>query len=173
MVCRARSRGDLLTAALPQARHGRTEGYRHVRQVHTRHRIPKCGRLRPWRPESQAHLGDEWLMEKGQIEEYLRRLVNAFNPSTVAGLMCRNTLSVSWDGYLFDCDFNQQLEMHMDFADGSRPHVSEFDLEAWKQHSIRTHRHCYGCTAGAGSGCRGAIELDKISALRETDSKPT
>ena len=104
----------------------------------------------------------EWLMEKGQVEEYLERLVNAFNPGTIAGLMCRNTLSVSWDGYLYDCDFNQQLEMNMDLGrNGSstgHPHVKDFDLETWKRHTIRTHRHCYGCTAGAGSGCGGAIE---------------
>lgn len=100
----------------------------------------------------------EWLMEKGKVEEYLQRLVNAFNPSTIAGLMCRNTLSISWDGYLYDCDFNQQLEMHMDLNGEERPHVADFDLEAWKEHSIRTHRHCYGCTAGSGSGCGGAIE---------------
>lgn len=100
----------------------------------------------------------EWLMEKGQVEEYMERLVNAFNPSTIRGLMCRNTLSISWDGYLYDCDFNQQLEMNMDLNGDDHPHVSDFDLEAWKTHSIRTQRHCYGCTAGAGSGCGGAIE---------------
>jgi radical SAM/Cys-rich protein len=100
----------------------------------------------------------EWLEEKGQVEEYLQRLVNAFNPGTVAGLMCRNTLSVSWDGYLYDCDFNQQLELNMDWEAEGHPHVSDFDLERWQEHTIRTHRHCYGCTAGAGSGCGGAID---------------
>ncbi len=101
----------------------------------------------------------EWLMEKGQVEAYLERLVNAFNPGTIAGVMCRNTLSVSWDGYLYDCDFNQQLEMHMAWdGEVERPHLRDFDLATWKQHEIRTHRHCYGCTAGAGSGCGGAIE---------------
>jgi len=100
----------------------------------------------------------EWLMEKGQVNTYLERLVNAFNPGTIAGLMCRNTLSVAWDGTIYDCDFNQQLEMTMDLPDGTRPHVDDFDLDAWTAHSIRTHRHCYGCTAGAGSGCGGAIE---------------
>ena len=100
----------------------------------------------------------EWLMEKGQVEAYLERLVNAFNPGTIAGLMCRNTLSVAWDGTIYDCDFNQQLEMTMDLPDGTRAHVDDFDLDAWTAHSIRTHRHCYGCTAGAGSGCGGAIE---------------
>lgn len=102
----------------------------------------------------------EWLMEKGQVEEYMERLVNAFNPLTITGLMCRNTLSVAWDGTLYDCDFNQQLEMNMDLGDeaGAHPHVSDFDLGAWKAHTIRTQRHCYGCTAGAGSGCGGAID---------------
>jgi len=98
----------------------------------------------------------EWLEEKGMVAEYQARLLEAFNPSTIAGLMCRNTLSVSWEGYLYDCDFNQQLDMKMDLA-GARPHVSEFDPTKWKQHVIRTDRHCYGCTAGAGSGCGGAI----------------
>jgi len=99
----------------------------------------------------------EWLLEKGQTEAYLQRLVNAFNPGTIAGLMCRNTLSVAWDGTLYDCDFNQQLEMTMDL-NGARPHVEDFDLDAWLDHDIQTERHCYGCTAGAGSGCGGAIE---------------
>lgn len=99
----------------------------------------------------------EWLLEKGQTEAYLQRLVNAFNPGTITGLMCRNTLSVAWDGTLYDCDFNQQLEMTMDL-DSTRPHVEDFDLDAWLKHDIQTERHCYGCTAGAGSGCGGAIE---------------
>ncbi len=99
----------------------------------------------------------EWLLEKGMVEAYLERLVHAFNPATIAGLMCRNTLSVAWDGTLYDCDFNQQLEMKMDLPGGRRPHVRDFDLAAWRRHVVRTERHCYGCTAGAGSGCGGAI----------------
>lgn len=99
----------------------------------------------------------EWLEQKGQTAHYLSELVQAFNPGTIAGLMCRNTLSVSWDGYLYDCDFNQQLDMKMDLPGGLRPHVRDFDLAAWQQHVVRTERHCYGCTAGAGSGCGGAI----------------
>jgi len=98
----------------------------------------------------------EWLEQKGQVAEYLGRLLEAFNPSVIAGLMCRNTLSVSWEGYLYDCDFNQQLDMKMALA-GAQPHVRDFDPAAWQQHVIRTDRHCYGCTAGAGSGCGGAI----------------
>lgn len=95
----------------------------------------------------------EWLLDKGMLEEYMDRLVQAFNPATIAGLMCRNTLSVSWDGYLYDCDFNQQLDVKMNVP--GRPHVRDFDLDAWRAHVIRTERHCYGCTAGAGSSCGG------------------
>lgn len=98
----------------------------------------------------------EWLVETGQVESYLHRLVDAFNPATIAGLMCRNVLSISWDGCLYDCDFNQQLDLAMDLG-GRRPHVSDFCLEDWLAHEVRTARHCYGCTAGAGSGCGGAI----------------
>ncbi len=100
----------------------------------------------------------EWLLEKGQLEAYMERLVSAFNPATIAGLMCRNTLSVGWDGTLYDCDFNQQLDMEMDLPGGKRPRVEDFDLAAWRRHAIRTARHCYGCTAGAGSSCGGAID---------------
>ena len=76
----------------------------------------------------------EWLADKGLVEEYMHRIVQAFNPAAIAGLMCRNTLSVSWDGYLYDCDFNQQLDMRLDLPGGLRPHVRDFDLEAWRRH---------------------------------------
>ncbi len=99
----------------------------------------------------------EWLLEKGKLESYMEALVNAFNPATIAGLMCRNTLSVSWNGKLYDCDFNQQLDMEIDFPGQAKRHVKDFDVNDWLQHNIRTERHCYGCTAGAGSGCGGAI----------------
>ena len=99
----------------------------------------------------------EWLVERGLVEEYMHRIVQAFNPATIAGLMCRNTLSVSWDGYLYDCDFNQQLDLRLSLPGGLRPHVRDFDLEAWRGHAVRTGRHCYGCTAGAGSSCGGQV----------------
>ena len=98
----------------------------------------------------------EWLMETEQVERYLQKLVHAFNASTITGLMCRSVVSVSWDGYLYDCDFNQQLDLRMNL-NGHRPHVSNFDVESWRRHVIRTERHCYGCTAGSGSSCGGAI----------------
>jgi radical SAM/Cys-rich protein len=99
----------------------------------------------------------EWLQDSGNLEAYLQRLANAFNPAAVDGLMCRNTLSVGWDGRLYDCDFNQMLELALDTGAGS--HIRDFDEQAWRQRSIVTARHCFGCTAGAGSSCGGQTAL--------------
>jgi radical SAM/Cys-rich protein len=98
----------------------------------------------------------EWLVEKGQVEAYMERLLAAFNPAAVDGLMCRNTVSVGWDGRVYDCDFNQQLEMEAAAPGMARPHIADFSLDAWQARTVRTARHCYGCTAGAGSSCGGA-----------------
>jgi radical SAM/Cys-rich protein len=98
----------------------------------------------------------EWLLESGNLQAYMERLTNAFNPATVAGLMCRNTLSVSWDGTLHDCDFNQMLNIPVARPDGRRLHIRDFDPEALQARRIQTRRHCFGCTAGAGSSCGGA-----------------
>ncbi|HJS37926.1 MAG TPA: arsenosugar biosynthesis radical SAM (seleno)protein ArsS [Burkholderiales bacterium] len=94
----------------------------------------------------------EWLQDSGNLEAYLQRLVNAFNPAAVDGLMCRNTLSVGWDGRLYDCDFNQMLELGLQ---GGGAHIRDFDEHAWRRRRIVTARHCFGCTAGAGSSCGG------------------
>lgn len=99
----------------------------------------------------------EWLEQSGNLQRYLELLVNAFNPSTIAGLMCRNTLSVSWDGRLFDCDFNQMLDLELQQPNGDRPHIRDFNLADLTARSIVTGRHCFGCTAGAGSSCGGAL----------------
>jgi radical SAM/Cys-rich protein len=95
----------------------------------------------------------EWLAASGNLEAYLERLVNAYNPGAVAGLMCRNTLSVGWDGRLYDCDFNQMLELPL----ASSAHLRDFDETAWARRGIVTARHCFGCTAGAGSSCGGQV----------------
>jgi radical SAM/Cys-rich protein len=96
----------------------------------------------------------EWLERSGNLESYLQRLVDAFNPLAVAGLMCRTTLSVGWDGRLFDCDFNQMLDLEVE---GRAPrHLRDFDLARLASRAIVTARHCFGCTAGAGSSCGGA-----------------
>jgi radical SAM/Cys-rich protein len=99
----------------------------------------------------------EWLESSGNLQAYMETLVNAYNPATVAGLMCRNTLSVGWDGRLYDCDFNQMLELDARYADGRAAHIRDFDPARLAARSIVTGRHCFGCTAGAGSSCGGAI----------------
>ncbi len=95
------------------------------------------------------------LVQRGQYEEYLRRLARAFNPATVEGLMCRTTLSVDWQGYLYDCDFNQMLEIGLSPA--VPQHIRDFGEEALQARPIVTGRHCFGCTAGAGSSCQGTL----------------
>ena len=96
----------------------------------------------------------EYLLDSGNYQEYMESLVNAFNPATVEGLMCRNTISVSWDGYLYDCDFNQMLDLKVD---ASTQHIMDFDIQKLRQREIVLNQHCYGCTAGAGSSCGGEI----------------
>jgi len=97
----------------------------------------------------------EYLIQSGNYEDYMETLVNAFNPSTVMGLMCRNTISVSWDGYLYDCDFNQMLDLKV--APKNVQHINEFDIASLNNRPIVLNQHCYGCTAGAGSSCGGEI----------------
>jgi radical SAM/Cys-rich protein len=95
------------------------------------------------------------LVRSGRHDEYLAKLVAAYNPEAAAGVMCRTTLSVGWDGKLYDCDFNQMLELSL--AAGLPQHIRDFDPDALAGRRIVTGQHCYGCTAGSGSGCQGAI----------------
>ena len=97
----------------------------------------------------------EFLVESGNYEGYMERLVNAFNPAAAAGVMCRNTLSVGWDGTLYDCDFNQMLDLPV--ADGLPRHIRDFEPAQLHTRRIVVGNHCYGCTAGAGSSCGGAV----------------
>lgn len=97
----------------------------------------------------------EFLVESGNYEGYMERLAAAFNPSAAAGVMCRYTLSVGWDGQLYDCDFNQMLELPVDH--GAPSHIKDFSLEQLRRRQIVTRNHCYGCTAGSGSSCAGAV----------------
>ena len=97
----------------------------------------------------------EHLIQSDNFEDYMGLLVRAFNPNTVKSVMCRNTISVGWDGYLYDCDFNQMLGLKIEPNLGR--HISEFNLTQLNQRSIFTHQHCYGCTAGAGSSCQGSL----------------
>ena len=96
----------------------------------------------------------EFLLGSGNYDRYMDRLVQAFNPVAAAGVMCRNMLSVGWDGTLYDCDFNQMLDLPVDH--GSPKHIRDFDGQALASRRIVTREHCYGCTAGHGSSCGGA-----------------
>jgi radical SAM/Cys-rich protein len=95
------------------------------------------------------------LLKGGRLEEYMSKLVAAFNLATCAGLMCRTTISVDWRGYLYDCDFNQMLDLRT--STNAPQHISEFREDLLANRPIVTGQHCYGCTAGAGSSCQGAI----------------
>lgn len=101
------------------------------------------------------------LRHTGQLAEYMRTLMDAFNPGTVEGLMCRDTLNVGWRGEVADCDFNAMLDLgwrRWRDADGDQPvYVWEVDPTEVEGRPVRTADHCFGCTAGAGSSCGGAL----------------
>ncbi len=96
----------------------------------------------------------DYLIESGNYTDYMQSLVNAFNPATIDNLMCRNTISVGWDGYLYDCDFNQMLDLKVA---SNKNHINNFDPAVLSDRSIVVNQHCYGCTAGAGSSCGGNL----------------
>lgn len=95
-----------------------------------------------------------WLLESGNLERYMERLGTAFNPVAAGHVMCRSMISVGWDGRLYDCDFNQMLDMTL--AADMPQHVGDLDARI-VQRTIATGRHCLGCTAGAGSSCGGEV----------------
>ncbi|HEX8116314.1 MAG TPA: arsenosugar biosynthesis radical SAM (seleno)protein ArsS [Pyrinomonadaceae bacterium] len=97
----------------------------------------------------------EYLRRSGNEERYMRKLVQSFNPSTVEGLMCRTLVSVDWTGRLYDCDFNQMLELGVEAALPQT--IADFDPATFVARRIATGAHCFGCTAGAGSSCGGAV----------------
>lgn len=97
----------------------------------------------------------EWLSETGNLAAYMQKLVDAFNPSAAPDVMCRNTLSVGWQGELYDCDFNQMLDLEVGFEQPR--HIRDFDLAELAERRIVTGRHCFGCTAGSGSSCGGSL----------------
>src|SRR6266566_7953995 len=99
-----------------------------------------------------------YLRHSNRLDEYMQLLIGAFNPATIEGLMCRNTISVGWRGEVYDCDFNQQLGMQWSSNDGSKPlFLWDIDPDLLEGREIMTGDHCFGCTAGAGSTCGGAI----------------
>jgi radical SAM/Cys-rich protein len=101
-----------------------------------------------------------YLRHSGKLNDYMQLIIQAFNPATIGGLMCRNTISVGWRGEVYDCDFNQQLGMQWSGAGGGEPlFLWDIDPDSLEDREIMTGDHCFGCTAGAGSSCGGAISL--------------
>ncbi len=97
----------------------------------------------------------DYLLTTGNYDKYMDKLVSGFNPAAVNNVMCRNTISVSWDGYLYDCDFNQMLDLQVSVPNSQ--HLRDFDLQQLNNRAIVLKQHCYGCTAGAGSSCGGTV----------------
>lgn len=95
------------------------------------------------------------LIRTKQLDAYMQKLVDQFNPLTLDAVMCRTMISVDWQGNLFDCDFNQMLGIGLE--NGTPQHISEFNAEKLVARRIQTGRHCFGCTAGCGSSCQGAL----------------
>ena len=95
----------------------------------------------------------QYLVASNNYEAYMDKLVNAYNPLAAEAVMCRNSISVGWDGFLFDCDFNQMLDLKV-AVQGK--HITKFNLEEIQNREVIVNQHCYGCTAGAGSSCGGA-----------------
>ncbi|MDP4284759.1 MAG: arsenosugar biosynthesis radical SAM protein ArsS [Bacteroidota bacterium] len=96
----------------------------------------------------------DYLLKSDNYEMYMEKLITAYNPVAAFNVMCRNTISVGWDGYLYDCDFNQMLELKVNCK---TKHIREFNVDELNNRDIIVGQHCYGCTAGAGSSCGGAV----------------
>jgi radical SAM/Cys-rich protein len=96
----------------------------------------------------------DYLIASDNYEDYMYQLVDAYNPSAVANVMCTNTISVSWDGYLYDCDFNQMLELKVA---SKVQHIKDYNEDLLNDRQIIISQHCFGCTAGAGSSCQGSV----------------
>ncbi|MCW3092676.1 MAG: radical protein [Ferruginibacter sp.] len=97
----------------------------------------------------------DYLLKSGNYEKYMEKLTAAFNPAAAKGVMCRNTISVGWDGFLFDCDFNQMLDMKVSCK--NNVHLKQFNMALLNKREIVVNQHCYGCTAGSGSSCGGTV----------------
>ena len=95
----------------------------------------------------------EYLIASENYEDYMYSLVDAYNPAAVENVMCTNTISISWDGWLYDCDFNQMLDLKVN---SKIKHISEYNEDLLNDRNIIISQHCYGCTAGAGSSCQGS-----------------
>ena len=96
-----------------------------------------------------------YLIASENLEDYMETLVESYNPTAASGVMCRNTLSIGWDGFIYDCDFNQMLDLKVETSKST--HINDFDWKALNERNIIINQHCYGCTAGAGSSCGGTV----------------
>lgn len=96
----------------------------------------------------------DYLIRSGNYESYMEKLIDAYNPTAASNVMCRSTISVGWDGFLFDCDFNQMLDLKVDVPKSQ--HIKDWKLDLLENREIVVNQHCFGCTAGAGSSCGGA-----------------
>jgi len=96
------------------------------------------------------------LISKGQFEEYMQLLVDSYNPDIIDQVMCVNTISINWQGYVYDCDFNQMLDLPL-ADDTQKTHITDIMKRDLVNKQIATRQHCYGCTAGQGSSCGGAL----------------
>jgi len=98
-----------------------------------------------------------FLVSKGEFDPYLGVLRDAFQLSNLSSVMCKHLISIDWMGYVYDCDFNQQLEMPLVLNDQAKPHIKDLSVVEWQDLPISVAEHCYGCTAGNGSSCGGAL----------------
>lgn len=98
------------------------------------------------------------LISKGLFNEYMQLLKDSYRQENLSGVMCRNTLSVDWQGYLYDCDFNQMLELPLGAVAEEKIHLSQLPDQSLQGAGIAVRQHCYGCTAGQGSSCGGSLE---------------
>ncbi len=96
----------------------------------------------------------DYLIASENYEDYMHSLIEAYNPAAVENVMCTNTISVSWDGWLYDCDFNQMLNLKVN---SKVKHIADYNEELLQNRNIIINQHCYGCTAGAGSSCQGVV----------------
>jgi radical SAM/Cys-rich protein len=97
------------------------------------------------------------LLSKGEFNSYMALLKRSYSRANLQTVMCRNLLSVDWQGYLYDCDFNQMLQMSIAHKAGERTHITEIMNDSLDGQKIKIAEHCYGCTAGQGSSCGGAL----------------
>ena len=97
----------------------------------------------------------DYLIQSGNYESYMQQLIEAFNPVAAQNVMCRNTISIGWEGTIYDCDFNQMLGLKVNH--GTPNHISNWDLKKLNNREIVLNQHCFGCTAGSGSSCGGTV----------------